>query len=432
MIHLSIWHLLCFIPPLLLIEGFFSGSEIALLSADKLTLKQEAKNGKKGASLALELANHPERVFSTTLLFTSLCIITSSALIELYLLSIQSTFPNLFAILITSPLIVIFGELVPKTLFQRNATRLAPWVARPLYMSYCTLYPLTRLISYYTTRLSRFVGPIGEYLSGKTKTTREDIQALLSYTRKETEIKSSEKQMIGRILDFKYTEAKNALIPLVKVDAISVDATVEEALESFDRHRHSRIPVYSGRIDNIIGILESTDLLSAHDLKESIQFFISTAQYAPESQALIDLMHDMKKEDNEMVVVVDEHGGAIGILTFEDIVEEIVGEISDEYDYESLPYRVISERSWILQARMEIQQINDVLKIQLPEGDYETLSGFLLQQFGRIPEKNDELFFSTPTGDYRFVIQTATERHIETVMIEKLSDAPSQTLTERS
>ena len=424
MISLSIWHLITLIPPLLLIEGFFSGSEIALLSADKLTLKQDAKNGKKSAALALELANHPERVFSTTLLFTSLCIVSISALIELYLLSIQSPFPNLFAILITSPLIVILGELVPKTLFQRHATRLAPWVARPLSLSYWLFYPFTKTLSLYTTRLSRFVGPIGEYLAGKTKTTREDIQALLSYTKKETEIKSTEKQMIGRILDFKHTEAKNAFIPLVRVDAISITATLEEALANFDRHRHSRIPVYSGRIDNIIGILESTDLLGAHDLKESIQFYISSAHYAPESQALIHLMHDMKQDEHEMVVIVDEHGGAVGILTFEDIVEEIVGEISDEYDYESLPYKELSDTSWIVQARMEIQQINDTLKLELPEGDYETLSGFLLQQFGRIPDKKDELFFSTPTGDYRFVIQTATERHIESVMIEKLNDAP--------
>lgn len=425
MISLSIWHLLGLIPPLLLIEGFFSGSEIALLSADKLILKQEAKSGKSGAALALDLANHPERVFSTTLLFTSLCMVSISALIELYLLSIESRFPNLFAIAITSPIIVILGELVPKTLFQRHATRIAPWVARPLLYSYWLFYPLTQTISLYTTRLSRLVGPIGEYLAGKTKTTREDIQALLSYTKKETEIKSTEKQMIGRILDFKHSEAKNAFIPLVRVDAISVTSTVEEALSSFDRHRHSRIPIYSGRIDNIIGLLESSDLLGAQDLKEPIQSFISSVHYAPESQALIDLMHDMKQEDHEMVVVVDEHGGAVGILTFEDIVEEIVGEISDEYDYESLPYKTLNETTWILQARMEIQQINDVLKLELPEGDYETLSGFLLQQFGRIPDKKDELFFSTPHGDYRFVIQTATERHIETVIVEKLNDAPS-------
>ena len=124
-----------------------------------------------------------------------------------------------------------------------------------------------------------------------------------------------------------------------------------------------------------------------------------------------------------MVVVVDEHGGAVGILTFEDIVEEIVGEISDEYDQESKTYRELSEGRWLVQARMEIDQINDQLKIDLPHGDYETLSGFLLQQFGRIPESRDELFFNTHAGQLKFTVKQATERHIESVLIEMMEVA---------
>ena len=131
-------------------------------------------------------------------------------------------------------------------------------------------------------------------------------------------------------------------------------------------------------------------------------------------------MYEMRRDDIEMVVVVDEHGGAVGILTFEDIVEEIVGEINDEYDTESLPYKELSDSSWLVQARMEIQAINDQLRVALPEGEYETFSGFLLQQFGRIPTNRDELFFDTPTGSYKFTIRKATQRHIEIVLIERL------------
>ncbi len=402
--------------PVLLIEGFYSGSEIALLSADKIDLKKEGKTGHVGADLALALANHPERVFSTTLLMTSLCVISISALIAMYFLELEVKYPNLSAIIVTSPLVVIFGELLPKTIYQKNATRIAPWVAYPVSWTYWVFFPLTRLIAYYTTRLSRIVGPLEELLAGKTKSTREDIRALLSYGRNETEIKTSERRMIKRIFDFKETEAKHALIPLVQVEAIELGASVQSALESFEKNRHSRMPVYSGRIDNIVGILETTDLLMANDLKETIQRYVSPAFYAAETQSLEDLMRD----DHDMVVVVDEHGGAVGILTFEDIVEEIVGEINDEYDSESLPYKVLSDTSWIVQARMEVQQINEILKFELPQGEYETLSGFLLQQFGRIPEPKDELFFDTTAGFFKFVIQKATERHIETVYIEKI------------
>jgi len=130
----------------------------------------------------------------------------------------------------------------------------------------------------------------------------------------------------------------------------------------------------------------------------------------------------MRVEDMHMVVVVDEYGGAVGIVTFEDIVEEIVGEINDEYDADTLPYKPMGENKWLIQARMEIDEINERLKFELPQGEYETLSGFLLQQFGRIPEVRDELFFTTPAGTLKFVIQKATERHIEGVLVERSDD----------
>jgi CBS domain containing-hemolysin-like protein len=416
---LESWHLLLFVPILLLCEAFFSGSEIALLSADRVALKEREKNGSKRASLAVNLTSHPERVFSTTLLVTSLCITCISGMISLFFMDrIGGKHADWLAILTASPIVVIFGELIPKTIFQRYADRLAPWVAPVVYGVFIAFYPITRVLSIYTTRLSRVVGPIEQLLTGKKPTTRDELRSLMSFNKRETEITTSEKRMIKRILDFKESEAKHALIPLVRVEAIEDSATVREALERFESHRHSRMPVYSERVDNIVGILETTDLFTATDLNQPIRNYVSSAHYVAETQSLEDLLKEMSREDNEMVVVVDEHGGAVGILTFEDIVEEIVGEISDEYDQESKPYREIADGRWLVQARMEIDQINDLLKIELPHGDYETLSGFLLQQFGRIPEPRDELFFNTPVGQLKFTVKQATERHIETVLIE--------------
>ena len=268
------------------------------------------------------------------------------------------------------------------------------------------------------------VGPIEELLTGKRRTTREDLESLLSYSRRESELKSTEKKMIKRILEFRESEARNALIPLVRVDAIEDNATIREALERFERHRHSRMPVFEERIDNIIGILETADLFMATDVDQPIRLYLTNAHYVPETQSLSNVMAEMHREDNEIAVVVDEHGGAVGIITFEDIVEEIVGEISDEYDSDYLPYKQLSDQSWVVQARMEILMINEQLRFELPQGEYETLSGFLLQQFGRIPEIRDELFFNTPAGQFKFTIRKATERHIETVLIEKIAEAP--------
>lgn len=409
-----------FVVPLLFCEGFFSGSEIALLSADKLALKRNQRAGQPGSRLALELAGHPERVFSTTLLITSFCSVGISAVTALYFLGRFGPRGGVLAVLTASPLVVVFGELIPKTLYQRYATAMAPWIAYPIYLAYALFFPITRLLSLYTARISRLVGPIEELLSGKRRTTRDELRELLSFTKRESELKPSEKRMIRRIFRFKDSEAKHALIPLVQVEAIEETATVREALERFESHRHSRMPVYQERIDNIIGILEISDLFSAADLDQPLRNYMSSAHYIAETQALEELMLDMQREDNEMVVVVDEHGGAVGILAFEDIVEEIVGEISDEYDQDASPYRTVGEGTWLVQARMEIEAINDQLRIDLPQGEYETLSGFLLKQFGRIPEPRDELFFNTPAGLFKFTVKLATERHIEAVQVERI------------
>ncbi len=412
------------LPPLLILEAFFSGSEIALLSADKLALRKLAKQGKHGAQRALELASHPEKVLSTTLLMTSFSVVTQSALIALYFNSQGYEHAELYSVLLASPIIVIFGELLPKTFFQRHSTEWAPWVARPMNWVYWIFFPFTRSLTIYTTKLSRIVGPIEELLSGRKRNTREELVSMLNYGKRESEIKSSERKIIRRILDFKDSEAKHALIPLVKIEAIEVGATVREALERFERHRHSRMPVFNGRITNIVGVLETSDLMSmsgTQDLEQPIRHAMSPAHYVADAQSLEDVLLDMRHEDTEMVVVVDEHGGAVGILTFEDILEEIVGEISDEYDTESLPFRILSGTSWLVQARMEISQINEVLKLDIPVGEYETLGGFLLQQFGRIPDPRDELFFNTSVGALKFTIRAATERQIESVLVEKLS-----------
>lgn len=422
MIEVTSSSLLPLIPALLLIEGFFSGSEIALLSADKLTLKARASQGSSAAKLALSLAQNPERVLSCTLVMTAMCVITISGIIALHVQSKFNSHSDLIAIAITSPLIVLLGELLPKTIYQKNATTLAPLVSFPVQIAYLVFYPITKTLSIYTTLLSRALAPVEEMLTGKSQNSRDELLTVLSYGKRESEITSNEKKLIRRIFDFKGTEAKNALIPLIKVEAIEEKATIKEALERFKHHRHSRMPVYSGRIDNIIGVLEIADLFHAPDTSVSIRNTISSAHYVAETHLLDDLMNEMHRDQTELVVVVDEYGGAIGILTFEDIVEEIVGEIEDEHDDASTNYKELSPNHWLIQARMEIASINELLHLELPEGDYETVSGFLLQQFAKIPEPGDELYFDTPAGQLKFTIRKANERQIQSLTIEMLTD----------
>ncbi len=413
--------MLYWIPLLLMVEAFYSGSEIALLSADRLRLQTQVKEGDTGAARAVKLLQAPERIFATTLLMTSISVVTISILVALWMLQRLGGHSDLLAIAVTSPIVVIFGELLPKTLFQRRADQIAPKVARILEWTYIAFYPLTRLLGTYTSRLSRAIDPLEELLTGRRKTTREELRALLATGKLESDIRRSERRLIRRILDFRGTEAQHALIPLVEVDAAEETTTIRDALESFQRHRHSRMPVYSERVDNIVGILEVSDLFSAPDLNASVRSVLRPAHYAPESQELEDLIRDMRTKRSEMCVVVDEYGGAVGILTMEDIFEEIVGEIQDEFDHEASGYQALSEGRWWVPARQSIVQLNEEIDLALPEGDYETLGGFLLQQFGRIPGAGDELYFSTSTGNYRFTVRKADMRAIQAVLVERQS-----------
>lgn len=420
MTELSTSTLITIVIPLIILEGFFSGSEIALLSADKIKLKSKAARGSAGARLALRLAKNPERILTSTLVMTSCSVIVISALCSLWAASTYGENSEWIAVLIASPLIVFFGELIPKTLYQKYAVQLAPLVAYPVYSIYFVLFPVTKTLSIYTAALSRLLRPVEELLTGKSQSGRDELLTVLSYGKRESELGVSEKRMIRRIFDFKGTEAKHILIPLIKVEAIEEHATIREALERFKSHRHSRMPVYSGRIDNIIGILEVSDLFHAPDPNQSVRNFVSSATYIAETHHLDDLLKIMRKELTEMVIIVDEYGGAIGILTYEDIVEEIVGEIEDEHDDQIADFKELGENRYLIQARMEVTAINEKLRLEIPEGDYETISGFLLQQFAKIPEPGDELYLDTPAGALKFVVRKANERQIQSVLVEIL------------
>lgn len=420
MTYLSAEHLIIILPILILIEGFFSGAEIALLSTDKIHLKKLSKKGAFGSSQALYLATHPEKVLSTTLLITSLCVIGNSALVAIYFFQTDMPFAEFKAVALTSFLVVIFGELIPKTLYRKYADRIAPYIALPVQITYYLFFPVTRLLSLYNYTVTRLIKPIETLVTGKKANSREDLQDMLEISQKDSEIQTSEKRMIQRIFNFKDSESKTALIPLLNVDAIENSATIEDAMKSFEEHRHSRMPVYSERVDNMIGILNFFDLINVHNLSESVSKYVKPIPFVAENQKLPDVLSQLNEEKMEMAIVVDEHGGSVGIVTFEDIVEEVVGELEDEDDPHTENVRRMDHTTWIVSARTEIVELNESVKINLPQGDYETLSGFLLQQFGRIPENRDELYLQTDEGHFKFTIRHASDRHIESVIIEKL------------
>ena len=400
----------------LLIEGFFSGSEMALISVDRLALHKQAEQGHRGARTALRLLAKPEQFLATTLVGTNICMAFQAIATTLYVYKYLGHEYDLYSILILTPTILIFGEILPKTIFQRYAETLAPRVAPVLEIARLIFAPITWTLGRYTDWLTKKLHPLEELVTGKHQPShREELRYLLTYGQKETTLKTSERRMIKRILDFAKAEAKNALIPLVNVDMIEDTLAVTEAIELFIKHGHSRVPIYHERVDNVVGVLNLFDLFSEQDGTKPITQVMKSAFYVPVSQQLDDLLFTMQKRGVQMAIVVDEYGGAVGIVTLEDVLEEIVGDIKDEYDTDTALYREAQKDEWIIQGQMEIAAINEQLKLALPRGDYETLAGFLLQQFNRIPEEGDELYY----GDLKFTVRKASNRVIQAVQVTR-------------
>jgi CBS domain containing-hemolysin-like protein len=244
--------------------------------------------------------------------------------------------------------------------------------------------------------------------------TREELRLIFKMSRKGSDLTPEEVTMIDRLFDFAHKTVKETMVPLVEVVAVEDTATVKEVLELIDVKGHSRFPVYHERIDNIIGVINSFDLLDSSLSQGSLTSFIRTASYVPEVKPVDDLLIEMQKQRKHLSIVVDEYGGSVGIITIEDILEEIVGEIEDEYDPDKKLYRKAGEGKYIVNARMEVDQMGELLPLTLPEGDYETLGGFLLEQFGHIPQPGEVFHFRNMT----FTVLSSDERSIGRVEIK--------------
>ena len=397
---------------LLASEAFFSGSEIALIAANPQKIRKSSKVSLARIRMTLDLLKNRERILATTLCGTNLSVVTNSILITSFLLSQLGDRGELFAVMLLTPLLLIFGEIIPKTLFQQHADSIALRVAYPIWLASYVFYPLVYFITKVTQYLFSLFGAKGSH--GIPFVTREELRLIFKMSRKGSDLTPEEVIMIDRLFDFAHTTVKEAMIPLVEVEAVEDNAPIKEVVALIGAKGYSRIPVYEERIDNIIGVINSFDLLDSSLSEGPLKPFIRTVPYVPEVKPVDDLLIEMQKQRNHLAVVVDEYGGGVGIITIEDILEEIVGEIEDEYDEDKKLYRKTGKNKYIVSSRMEINQMREVFSLILPEGDYETLGGFLLERFGHIPQPGEVLHFDKMI----FTVLNSDERSIGRVKIE--------------
>ncbi len=393
----------------ILLEGFFSGSEMALVNADRHRLRASADAGSRGARQALRLVRDPARFFSTTLLGTNLAVVAASEIVSFYVLRRYGEAAMPLALLF-APLPLIFGEIVPKSIYHHYAdrivTRIAPFLRTVSILFWPAVWPLSLL----TRRLLR--GLPGRS-SGAQPVSREALELMLRVGQpEESDVKAVERTMISRIFDLADKTVENIMTPLVDVVAIDISAGREAAARIMEEYEFSRVPVYERRVFNIVGVLTGTDLLFG-DSSKNVRELMRAVPFVPEEMPLDELLVMLKRRGEPLAVAVDEYGAATGIATTEDLLEEVVGEIRDEHDEEPPLYSRLGRNRFLVEGRLEIEVANERLKLWLPDGDYETVAGFALHRFERIPNVGDHFVY----GPFLFIVRQASERAITQIEI---------------
>jgi putative hemolysin len=394
----------------LILEGFLSGSEIAMVAADRRRFSGLAHAKSRWSRLTFRILQEPSWFLSTTLVGSNLAEVANAALVTSILLGYYGSKGDLYAFLILTPLILMYGEIFPKILFQQKANQWVPKIAPIIWILSILLFPFVWMMSKLTTLILHVLQVKNER---KALITRDDLQLILQTETGPSDMKPMERDMIHRIFSFANTRVKEVMIPLVEVVALEEKAEIDEAIALAKKENYSRYPVFRERVDNIIGILHSFDLLLVQGKDQTIDSFIRPISFYPETKPVDELFLDMQRNQEAMAAVVDEYGGTVGIVTVEDILEEVVGEIEDEYDERQPPYKRIGPKKYLIQARIEIDQINEILKLNLPKGDYETLGGFVLERLGRVPLAGEGFRFK----GILFEVQKGDERSVSEILV---------------
>ncbi len=398
--------------------AFFTGTEIALISADRHQLKRLRREGSSGASFALILLDSIENLLTITQFGTNLSIAITTTLTTIYAMLYLGNEGDWRVVAVLTPTILLLCDSIPKVVARSASVRWSVTCAYSLILISGLFSPIVKILSFYTAQVSRLAGMGAPDTITARRLARDQLFSLLGDKDSGSEIRFTQKRMIRNILEFYSQSVRKAMVPLVNVDAIEVNAALKDAIEMFETLRHSRIPVYDERVDNIVGILHFMDLFAADNLEDTVENHMREAVYASEHQQLEALISEMNAKESVMLIVVDEYGGAVGVITKEDVLEEVVGNLSDEFDENTFLFHRISENAHLVNVTIEIDDLNERLGANLPKGDYETLSGFLLQQFNRIPSTGDELFF----GNLKFKVFKSSDRAIQTVVISKLAN----------
>ena len=390
----------------LILSIIYSSAEIALLSANALQLDVWEKQEKYLARLASSILDRKPEYLSVILIGTNLSNILATSFATVYLLR-SNLLPHQLIIIPIAIIILLFGEILPKSIMQRYANLGLIILSPILKSSYFLFFPIIFLLRQtgwmnVTERFSKTAEELEE--------KRDDIQHAYEQVDDPEAMEDDQKEMISNVFDFRESKVNEVMTPRTDISAISSTESLEKVLHTFIDSGHSKLPVFEKDLDNIIGVVYLYDLFHS---PENIQEVIKPVLFIPYTKPVIDLLGEFQSAHHAMAVVLDEHGGSAGIITAEDVFEELFGDFEDEFDVDTKKSEKQADGSIVVDARMDWEDFNDEYGNMIPKGDYETVGGYIISQLGRIPNKGEHLFI--PIG--QTVVIKASARQIHQVQI---------------
>ena len=400
---------------LILINAFFAATEIAFISLNDAKIEKQAKEGNKKAKQIKKMLREPSKFLATIQIGITLAGFLSSAFAADAFADdlapmLQNLMPlglavwrNISIILITiilSYFSLIFGELVPKRLAMRNSEKIAFGTIGIIRTISIITAPFVKLLTASTNGVSKLFGISG---TDEETVTEEEIRMMVDVGEEKGSIKEEEKELINNVFEFNDKVVSEIMIHRKDIYAIDINSDIDNILKELDEYKYSRIPVYEENIDNIVGMLFIKDLLANVNKKEKVKIakIIREPYFVSENKPIDELFRDLQKNKHQLAIVLDEYGGTAGLVTMEDIIEELVGNIFDEYDEEENEFEKIDDNTFLISGSVSIHDLRKILGVEIPEGEYDTLSGYLIELLGRIPLDDEKPVIETKRVTYK-------------------------------
>ena len=415
---------------LILLNAYFAATEIAFISLNDAKIEKNAKEGNKKAKQILKMLKTPSKFLATIQIGITLAGFLSSAfasdafadklapilnnLIPSISLEVWRGISILLITIILSFFTLVFGELVPKRLAMKYYEKISYATIGVIRAISIITAPFVKLLTFSTNIVSKLFG-VGE--AEEEVVTEEEIKMMIAEGEEKGTIERGEKQLLNNVFEFNDIIVSEIMTPRTDMYAIDINKNLREMLDEIDEFKYSRIPVYNESIDDIEGVLFVKDILKPLKDNEEIDIrkIMREPYFIPESKDIDELFKEMQQNKVQMAIVIDEYGGTAGLITMEDIIEELVGNIFDEYDEEELDIKKIDENTYIVNGMITSYELKKIFYVELPEGDYETLSGYLLDKLGRIPEEDEHPVIEDENLTYR--VEEIEDRRIKYVKV---------------